>query len=284
MIPAELLQTFSAFADDANLSRSAKRLHLSQPAVHAQLKRLAELLGVVLYQRAGRGLVLTNEGRAVAAFARDSADRECDFVARLRGETTSRRVVLAAGAGALLHVLGDGLRAFTRSYDGRLEVLTADAPTAIDAVTRGTAHVGVVAGTPAIGDLETRPIREVGQVLVVPSAHRLATKRRVLLADLDGERLVLPPEGRPQRLTLDAAFATRGVRITPGAVATGWELVVHLVTLGIGLAIVNASVKVSRALVAKPLGELPRIPYVALTRRRPLPDAARLVAALTAPH
>lgn len=99
------LRTFASFAEDANLSRAAKRLHLSQPAVHAQIKRLEEALAVPLYRRVGRTLALTREGVEVAAFAREQAERTRELVARVRGEPDEARVVLAAGAGALLHVL-----------------------------------------------------------------------------------------------------------------------------------------------------------------------------------
>lgn len=278
MIPSAFLETFATFAEDASLSRAAKRLHLSQPAVHAQLRRLSEILGVALYQRAGRGLVLTQAGIEVAAFAREASDRSDDLVARLRGEEgAEKRVVLAAGAGALLYVLGDGLRSFSRAYEGRLDILTSDAPAAVEAVTRGTAHVGVVAGAVPIGDLERHRIVEVGQVLVAPKGHVLAKKRSLSLTDLHGERLVLPPQGRPQRAALDAALAARGVQITVGAIAGGWDLVLHLVGLGVGLAIVNGSVEVPRGLTTRPLRELPRIAYAAITRKKPGPDASLLV-------
>lgn len=292
MIHSDWLLAFSVFAEDANLSRTAKRLHLSQPAVHAQLRKLADALGVPLYQRAGRGLVLTREGIEVAAFARDAEERSRDLVARMRGESADapRRVVLAAGAGALLHVLGDGMRAFSRSYEGHLEIVTADATGAVDAVLRGVAHVGVIAvdatGTTAASqsasDLDSHRITEVGQLAVVPRAHRLAKKRRLSLADLEGERMVMPPEGRPQRAALDAALAARGVRVVAGAIATGWELTLRLVELGVGAAVVNASVKLPRALVSRPLSELPRLRYAAVTRRRPRGDAAALVRELVA--
>lgn len=282
MIPSDCLHAFSVFADDANLSRTAKRLHLSQPAVHAQLRRLSEALGVPLYQRAGRGLVLTREGIDVAAFARDAEERSNDLVRRLRGDGTDRRIVLAAGAGALLHVLGEGLRAFSRLYDGRLEIITADASAAADAVSRGTAHVGVMAVTPSTvpTELDAHRLTDVGQVVVVPRDHRLAKRRRAKLEDLEGERMVMPPEGRPQRMALDAALASRGVSVTVGAIAVGWELTLRLVELGTGLAIVNASVPVPRGLIARPLTELERVRYVAITRRRPREDAATLAATL----
>src|SRR5687768_10189864 len=108
ILPSDRLGTFAVFAEDPNLSRAARRLHLSQPAVHAQLKALAEQLGVPLYERLGRGLVLTKEGVEVAAFARETAERTGELVARLRGESGDRPVLLAAGAGALVHLLADG--------------------------------------------------------------------------------------------------------------------------------------------------------------------------------
>lgn len=289
MIHSDWLRAFAVFAEDTNLSRAAERLHLSQPAVHAQLRKLADTLGVPLYQRAGRGLVLTREGVEVAAFARDAEERSGDLVARLRGESggVDRRVVLAAGAGALLHVLGEGMRSFSRGYQGRLDIVTADANAAVDAVACGTAHVGVMvvaatatAKTATEAALVLHRLTEVGQLLVVPHAHRLARKRRASLTDLEGERLVMPPQGRPQRAALDAAFAAQGVQVTASALATGWELTLRLVELGAGLAIVNASVRIPRGLVARPLDELPRLRYVAMTRRRPRDDAAFLVRAL----
>jgi DNA-binding transcriptional LysR family regulator len=97
------------------------------------------------------------------------------------------------------------------------------------------------------------------------------------LTDLEGERLVLPPPGRPQRAALDAALAARGVQIVVGAIAGGWDLVLHLVGLGVGIAIVNGCVKVPRGLVTRPLRELPRIGYAAITRKKPGPDASLLV-------
>lgn len=282
MLESDALRTFASFAEDANLSRAAKRLHLSQPAVHAQIKRLEAAVGAPLYRRHGRSLVLTREGAEVAAFARDEAERTRELLARVHGEDLEDRVVLAAGAGALLHVLGPAMRAFTRRATARLEVLTADGPTAVDAVRDGSAHVGVAAAATLPAGLQTQAVTEVPQVLVVPRGHALARKRSVSLEDLRDERFVLPPEGRPQRAALDAALAARGVSVHPAAIATGWELVVHLVSVGAGLAIVNACVALPRGLVAKPLRELATVRYATFTRARPRAAAASLVREIVA--
>lgn len=167
MIAADEIRTFAVFAETVSLSAAARALHLTQPAVHAHLKRLSERLGVPLYHRAGRALVLTREGVEVAAFAKDAVERAAAFEARLRGDPEHARVVLAAGPGALVHVLSAGIRAFARSHAGTLEILSADAAAAVEATLRGSAHVGVGAMGSVPDELEARLLTDVAQVLVL---------------------------------------------------------------------------------------------------------------------
>jgi hypothetical protein len=60
--------------------------------------------------------------------------------------------------------------------------------------------------------------------------------------------LVLPPPGRPQRAALDAALA--GVEVHVGAIATGWDVVMRLVELGVGLATYIMTAAVFRSTIA----------------------------------
>jgi len=285
LVSSDRLHTFTVFAEDTNLSRAARRLHLSQPAVHAQLKALAEELGVPLYRRVGRGLVLTKEGLEVVAFARDLAERTGELVARLHGDTSERPIILAAGAGALVHLLAPGIRTFSRSEKkarGRVEVVAADASSAVDLVQRGLAHVGVGVLDAPPAELEVHRLARAAQVVVMARGHRLAGRRTITLADLAGEDLVAPPEGGPQRAVLDAALVAKGVQVHVSAVARGWDVVLKLVELGIGIGIVNATCAIPRPLVARPVRELPQVTYVAFTRARPRADVVDLVRALVA--
>ena len=282
MIETSWLRAIASFAEDANLSRTARRLHLSQPAVHAQLRRLSEALGVALYRRVGRGLVLTPEGIEAAAFARAMDERMGDFAAHVAGRLRERHLVLAAGAGALLYILHDALHAFSRGGSPRLELVTADAATAFEAVRSGAAHVGVAASESTPDALRAHHLTTVPPVVVLPRAHPLARRRRISLAELDGQRLVVPPEGRPHRVMLDAALRAAGARVTIGATARGWELSMALVSMGFGLTIVNGCCRVPRGLVARPVVALPPVHYVVFTRPSPPEDAAALVRTLIA--
>jgi DNA-binding transcriptional LysR family regulator len=71
-IDPRTLQAFVTVATEGNVSRAAERLHLSQPAVSLQLKRLADLTGLTLFTRTSHGLALTADGAALLAPARDT--------------------------------------------------------------------------------------------------------------------------------------------------------------------------------------------------------------------
>lgn len=64
-----ILNAFVAVAQEGNISRAAQRLHLTQPAVSLQLKRLAEDTGLELFRRTSKGVELTRDGEALVAKA-----------------------------------------------------------------------------------------------------------------------------------------------------------------------------------------------------------------------
>src|SRR5216117_3407956 len=89
------LQYFLATVEHGSFSAAAEALHMAQPSLSEQVRRLEAELGVALFQRVGRGLVLTEAGRALRPHAeRTLADAEAarDSVAdvrELRGGTAS---------------------------------------------------------------------------------------------------------------------------------------------------------------------------------------------------
>ena len=64
-----VLNAFIAVAREGNVTRAAEKLHLTQPAVSLQLKRLAQDTGLILFTRTAKGLELTRDGTALIAKA-----------------------------------------------------------------------------------------------------------------------------------------------------------------------------------------------------------------------
>jgi DNA-binding transcriptional LysR family regulator len=63
------LRTFKMVAEEGHLTRAAKRLHASQPAVSSHIKALEDELGVTLFQRTPKGMILTAEGLQLKSHA-----------------------------------------------------------------------------------------------------------------------------------------------------------------------------------------------------------------------
>jgi len=260
LVSGDGLAAFVVFADHLNFTHAAAELHISQPALHVKIRKLAQALGRPLYYRSGRRLVLTTDGEAVARFARAHDDRLAQFLADFTG-VARRPVVLAAGQGAYLYLLGDTVRAVLAEEPTRLRLINCDHRQMLAAVRTGQAHLGVGVLDVLPEDLIALELARFPQLLLVPDDHRLARRRSVTLADLAGTSLVVPPQRRPQRVLLEQALRAAGADWTVAVEAEGWPLIAHFAALGVGLAVVNGCVPAPPGVVARPITDLPPVVY-----------------------
>lgn len=277
MLSLERLSAFVVFSEHLNFTHAARALGISQPALHAQVNRLSDELGVPLYVRDGRALRLTTEGQAVAAFGRELSRRVAGFLGKLHGTGAIEPVTLAAGEGCFLYLLGPAIQA----TDHPLRLITADLAATIDALRSGRAAVGVASTDAVPAGLTLTPLTEIPLVALIPADHPLAGTGPLALSALEGERLIVPPADRPHRQTIAGALARAGVRWEVAVEAGGWELMRRFVSMGMGLAIVNGFCPPPDGGCARPLPELPPRRY-AILRRPGEPSAAvgKLLAAL----
>lgn len=232
------LRSFVVFVEELNFTRAAARLHLSQPALHTQVRLLSEHLGVPLYRSVGRALVLTDEGERCAAFARDTVQRQQAFEQELAGGPVPS-LTLVAGAGAYLYLLGEGIERYLAADGTRLALMVGNRDHALDAIRSGRADVGITVLDAAPADLQSVVLAVVGHALAVPEDDALADRERLGHKDLRDQQLIVPPSGAPQRVMLDAVLGASGIDWRVAVEATGWELVLKLVSLGVGNAVVN---------------------------------------------
>ncbi len=258
MVSPEALAAFAVFADHLNFTRAAAALHISQPALHVKITKLAAAVGRPLYVRHGRTLTLTPEGETAARFARDLNRRMSTFLDEIHAVATERPLTLAAGEGAYLYLLSEVIRAHRP-----LRLMNCDSTRMLAAVRTGKADLGVGVLETTPDDLVTVLLASYPQTLVLPETHPLADHPELTVRDLAGVSLVLPPATRPHRKTVERALRAAEVDWTLAIEAEGWPLTLHFVALGVGLSIVNGCVTPPAGFTSRPITDLPRVPYYA---------------------
>ncbi|MEV5571440.1 LysR family transcriptional regulator [Spirillospora sp. NPDC052269] len=280
-LSTDALAAFAVFAAHLNFTRAAEDLHISQPALHTKIRKLADDLGRPLYLRRGRTLVLTPDGERLARFARELDDRMSAFLSDLNGTSRTRVPVLAAGEGAYLYLLGPAIRRL--HADTGVRLVNGDRARVLTAVRSGAADVGVAVLDVLPADLTATPLASFPQVLSMPADHPLASRPALTLADLAGTSLIVPPPHGPHRASLERALRAADVPWTVAVEASGWPLIVHLVTLGAGLAVVNGCVPAPPNLVHREITDLPPVAYHTVHHPDRTPDPA-VTTLLTAVH
>lgn len=239
------LEYFIAVAEEANFTRAAERVHISQSGVSAQIRQLEHDLGATLINRSGRTSTLTTAGAAALVHAR-AALASVDAVRKAVDEVTGLvrgRLTVGMITGCTITPLFDALAAFHRTHPGvELNLYEGNSDRLIEGVRSGATDLALIgaSGAQPLGK-DALPIISERLVAAVPKDHALAKRRRVTLADLSAFTIVCLPEGTGIRTVFDHACEIAGQQpdialqaSTPGAVA-------DLAIRGLGVAILSES-------------------------------------------
>ncbi|GAA4589005.1 DNA-binding transcriptional LysR family regulator [Actinoplanes octamycinicus] len=231
------LEYFVAVAEEQHFSRAAERLHVVQSAVSAAIKTLERELGVPLFDRNAKRVLLTDAGAALLPRARtalDAARDARDAVDEVRGGlrgTLRLGVLTSIRLLDLPALLGE----YHRRHPGVL-LQTSAAPSGsaglVTALTEHRLDLAFVSlpGPPPPG-IRLLPLASAQLDLVVPPGHPLAGRESVPITELAGLDFIDSPAGYGNRAVADRAFAAAGVRrrvtIEISDIGTGADYVRH---------------------------------------------------------
>jgi LysR family transcriptional activator of nhaA len=280
------LRLFRAVARDGTLTGAARTLNLSQSALSTQIKSLEAALGHDLFERRGRGLVLTEAGRIALDHAESIFRTADDLTATLRNTGTARR---ALRVGALATLSRNFQIEFLEPLMGRADV---------EVVLRSGAQAELLRGLEALAlDVVLTnlvPARDTSSPYLV---HNLSEQpvsligtppppdftRRSLVELLDTELLVLPTPESALRASFDALVEQLGVVPKIAAEADDMAMLRLLTRANAGLAVIPPIVVrdelASGALVERARfdGIMERFFAITLQRRFPNPLVGELL-------
>lgn len=236
------LRLLLAVSREGGVSRAAQRLHLTQPTLSAQLRQLAEQVGLPLFERVGRKLHLTAAGRVVldtAARVEQELENLDETLAELRGDVVGRlRLAVVSTAETFIpRLLGD-FRRERPAVEVSLVVLNRDA--VIRRLADNLDDLYIMSRPPQAPPVVATPFLSNPLVVVAAAEHPLAGRETLQIEALAAEEFVLREPGSGTRQAAEHFFAAHGLALRPRLELGSNEAVKQAVAGGLGLSLLSA--------------------------------------------
>ncbi|MGB7757385.1 MAG: LysR family transcriptional regulator [Salinisphaera sp.] len=234
----DALQAFVAVAELASFQDAGHRLHLSQPAVSKRIATLETELGHRLFDRVGRGIGLTEAGRAYLPHARETlaavadGDRALDNLA----DRVAGTLELAVSHHVGMHRMPAVLRAFVARYpDVAPQIEFADSEEACQRVVNGESELALITlPVKPHATLIARTIWHDPLAIHAGVDHPLAQRASISFAELARYPAVLPPPESYTHRIIETALAKHGVAVTARMTSHSLETLRMLADVGLG--------------------------------------------------
>lgn len=235
------LRLFEAVARLKSYTRAAEEVHLTQPAVSIQVKRLEENVGMPLFEQFDKQMHLTVAGRELYAACLDVLQRLGDLDAaldNLKGEVAGpiNIVVVSSAKYFLPYLLGS----FVRRYplvEPRLQVT--NRARLLARLSANEDDLYIMGQVPDELPVEEHPFLENVLVVVAHPGHPFAKKKKITLEQLAQERFVGREAGSGTRKAVEELFKERGLSIAPYIELSSNEAIKHGVLAGLGIAVLS---------------------------------------------
>ncbi len=235
------LKLFEAVARHANFTRAAEELHLTQPAVSIQIKRLESQAGLPLFEQVGKKIFPTAAGKAIYQASIDILARAAELqstIETLKGEVKGplQLSMVTTTKYFMPHLLG----AFLQNYpevEPRLKFT--NRARIIERLLNNEDDFVVMGQIPNESQLQTYPFLDNILGVVAPPDHPLAGKKKITLKTLARERFLEREEGSGTRLVFDQMLAEENLHIEPYIELGSSEAIKQGVMAGLGLAVLS---------------------------------------------
>lgn len=236
------LHIFEAVSRHLSYTRAAEELHLTQPAVFAQVKQLEDSVGQPLLERIGKQMFLTAAGREVLATSRETVAaiehlemRLADMQGLKKGKL---RIAIVTTAKYLIpRLLGE----FCTRYPGIEAALTVTNREKLLARLADNTDDLVVLGVPPEHlDVVATPIADNPLVIVARHDHPLAGKRRIPLRRIAEEPFLLREPGSGTRLAIERHFARHGLTPRVRMELGSNEAIKQAIAGGLGISVLSS--------------------------------------------
>ena len=235
------LEILLAVYQQGSITAASNILHLTQPTVSMQLKKLSDDVGMPLYNNIGRKQVFTEAGLAIVSSAREvfaCFDRLEMNLADQQGLKTGtlKLAVVTTAKYFIPHLLGDFLKLYPEID---VEFKVGNRQQIIDRMETGEDDFYVFSHPPENHDLVLHQFASNPLVAIVPQDHLLAKEKRVSLERFAREPFLIRETGSGTRHAIQNYINSQGVSLNVRMTIESNEAIRHSVMSGLGVSIIS---------------------------------------------
>jgi len=245
MINLDRLRIFRAVAEARSFTRAAEVVHLTQPGISKHIKQMEEYYGIPLFDRLGKKVALTQAGEILSEATEEimasaiAAEQRIEELKGLHGG----KLVLGASFALGIYVLPGVLAAFRKRYPA-VEV-TVDISLSAKIMAKILANkleLGLVSQEAHDPRLFAKQFMTDELIVVVPSNHRWANRKRIRPQELMKETFIVAARGAGVRAAVEERLKQKGIVLTNVIDFGNMEGVKRAVEAGLGISIQPQSV------------------------------------------
>src|SRR3954451_5438989 len=233
------LQIFKTVAEQGGVTKAAASLHRVQSNVTTRVKQLEERLGIKLFHRQGRKLVLSSEGKVLLSYADRLLQLSSEAHAAVQGHAPHGLFRLGTLESTAATRLPPVLARYHRAYPAvRLELVTGTSGALVDRVLRGEIEAAFVAEPFTAKGLESEHVFTEELVLITPKGHAAVKAPK----DIDHRVVLAFTTGCSYRRRLEAWLGRASVVAERVMEYGSYHAITACVAAGAGIAVVPKSV------------------------------------------
>jgi DNA-binding transcriptional LysR family regulator len=242
------LRYFVAVAEELHFGRAAERLHLAQPPLSQQIRKLEEIVGHPLFTRTSRAVKLTSAGATLLEHARRTLRKVEEDLEEARSVGRGEIGFLRVGfiGSSMLTRLPAMLGRYRAQFPKvNLQLREFHTSGVIEALLESTLDVGFLRDSGPVEGLQVERLFSEPFIAVVPSKHPLAKRKTLTGAELRNEPFVLFTPLASQRAYDKTISVSEAHGYRPHVVqeAPQWLTILRLVGAGLGVTIAPACVQ-----------------------------------------
>ncbi len=240
------LKAFMAIAEARTFTAAAQRIHYTQAALSMQIKQLEKEVGVPLFTRMPRRVVLTEAGERLLERAHHimrEHDAALAELAELAGAERGRLRLGSASGMVSADSLPPILKRLRRAHPhAEVSVSSGTSEELVKKILAGETDAAFVSLPVQARNVETELLTSDQLVAIASPRHPLAGQRVVSAFALAGEKLILGERGGNTRRLIDEFFAEAGLRPTVAMELSRQRAITNMVAADMGVGIVPLSV------------------------------------------